>query len=436
MNYNIIPLTGPSGSQAYGLNSNGDAGGISFEPASNEGALWYWNGSETFLAADSYLYSLNDFGAAVGIGGTGNGPTEFALFFQGGATSDLSGVVGKGSACTDINNSGLACGGTWFGSGTKHRAFIYDTGNASVVWIDPIYGNSAGGSAINENGDVVGTSEDSTTTHGFFYSGGSTTDIGACTFISDLNNSRQIVGSLGKTSPQNFSPATWDASTLPATVKELPVPSGFLGGHAQGINSAGMIVGTCWTQSTYDGDQSAFLYDGTKSVDLNSLISDSRWHLQFANKINDSGQIVGTGTFRGQQTAFLLNPMSGYRGTSNIIGLVASLIFGGVTVDGGGTVVFGGVPIPIGPWSAFPEETKQAMLGLVIDQLALNITDSKAREIIRSNALDQVRTSVDRMIANIGKIVERSSTTVSKYQSFRMGKPMVLSNYRQQLLRD
>jgi hypothetical protein len=44
-------------------------------------------------------------------------------------------------------------------------------------------------------------------------------------------------------------------------------------------------------------------------LDLNSLIpANSGWVLQFANGINDQGQIVGEGTLNGQAEGFLLTP--------------------------------------------------------------------------------------------------------------------------------
>jgi probable HAF family extracellular repeat protein len=47
----------------------------------------------------------------------------------------------------------------------------------------------------------------------------------------------------------------------------------------------------------------------TGMLDLNNLIpANSGWLLQFANAINDQGQIVGQGTFNGQSEAFLLTP--------------------------------------------------------------------------------------------------------------------------------
>jgi probable HAF family extracellular repeat protein len=57
------------------------------------------------------------------------------------------------------------------------------------------------------------------------------------------------------------------------------------------------------------GGQRAFIYDNGSMTDLNSLIgAGSGWYLWWADDINDSGQIIGTGWHYGQQHAFLLTP--------------------------------------------------------------------------------------------------------------------------------
>jgi len=75
-----------------------------------------------------------------------------------------------------------------------------------------------------------------------------------------------------------------------------------------GINSAGVVVG----QSTFNNTNlltHAFVYSNGKIQDLNKLIpAGSGWVLTAAYSVNDSGQIVGYGTLKGQQRAFLLTP--------------------------------------------------------------------------------------------------------------------------------
>jgi hypothetical protein len=53
----------------------------------------------------------------------------------------------------------------------------------------------------------------------------------------------------------------------------------------------------------------AFLYSEGSMKDLNTLIpAGSGWHLEFASSIDDTGQIVGFGSFNGHEHAYLLTP--------------------------------------------------------------------------------------------------------------------------------
>jgi hypothetical protein len=57
-------------------------------------------------------------------------------------------------------------------------------------------------------------------------------------------------------------------------------------------------------------DGRAFIYQGGVMTDLNNLIpGGSGWFLKTGYGINDSGLIVGDGTFNGAHRAFLLTPI-------------------------------------------------------------------------------------------------------------------------------
>ena len=74
-----------------------------------------------------------------------------------------------------------------------------------------------------------------------------------------INDKGQVVGSIGVAYPASFSPMIWDVTQDPptATPISLPTSDAFIGAHADSINNSGVVVGTCWTAATYDGDQIA-----------------------------------------------------------------------------------------------------------------------------------------------------------------------------------
>ena len=77
---------------------------------------------------------------------------------------------------------------------------------------------------------------------------------------------------------------------------------------ARDINNAGQVVGYIDDLHT----RNAFLWDEKNGMqNLNDLIdSNSPWHLQAANGINEKGWIVGQGKFNRKTRAFLLKPIS------------------------------------------------------------------------------------------------------------------------------
>ena len=89
-------------------------------------------------------------------------------------------------------------------------------------------------------------------------------------------------------------------------------PLGTLPGDAAslgyGMNDSGEVVG--WSSPALSYSVRAIVYRNQRMYDLNSLIpANSGWNLQWATSINNQGQIVGNGIFRGQQQGFLLTPI-------------------------------------------------------------------------------------------------------------------------------
>ena len=117
----------------------------------------------------------------------------------------------------------------------------------------------------------------------------------------DINEKQQIAGQ--GTNPAGQARAfLWEGRT----VTDLGVPAGDDLSRARGINEDGAVVGE-W-RVLIDGQQrfKAFVYEGGQMKDLNGLIpADSGWALTGAQAINETGQIVGSGTINGETHAFL-----------------------------------------------------------------------------------------------------------------------------------
>lgn len=441
MRYFIQALGPPSPlAEAYGINGVSQNVGVAGFAYPSDGSVGIagvvWDGGFPVVSlspdSGSILYSVNDSGDAVGFRGF-NAPTEVPILVRGGVSSDHDDLFGPGSLFTGINNAGLVCGYNL----NTYRAFIYDSvRNAKVASIDPLSGRSAIAAAtINQAGQVAGTSWNNGPRHGFVFSNGAYTDLGPAEYVEGLNDVGQVAGALGKPSPQDSASAVWDITKTPPAVQELPVPQGFLGGggYGNGINNHGVVVGTCWGPPNSNMLPSAYIFDGSSSTDLNTLISDPGWRLQYAAAINDSGQITGNGTLNGQDVAFLLTPQpprpSGPPppGLLPLWELVATLIFGGVTVDAGGFVVVGGHRIPVGPWGEawvqLPSDKRDALIGLALDEVAKYTSDANVRESIRATILRGVRTSVEQLLANAAAGAPQRAGLISRsVRPLRRGK--------------
>jgi probable HAF family extracellular repeat protein len=413
--------------EVFKLNGKGDVAGSAVvdQGLGTQGILWLGGAPVPLLPPDSLsiLYSVNDAEDAVGCRND-TVRNEIPILVRGGVPTDLDGALGVGAWCTDINNSGVLCGSAW-----NRNAFVYDT-FANKLTLIPLPATDIHDSfavAINEAGHVVGINgvernevvpgslngrrAETPDARGFFYDG-AMHDLGPVSFVEDINDKRQVVGSIyevyGKAEAHgqrsvtaDFLPKIWDVTNDPPVIKSIPLPTSdaFIGAHAVGINNQGVVVGTCWTAASRDVDPTAYVYSNGSSTDLNTLISAAGWRLYSAMDINDAGMILGMGSFNGQETPFLLTPV---HGVIRVPELVATLIFGGVTVDGGGWVIIGGTPIPVGPWgpegwSLLSSSKRDALIGMALDEVAKYITDAKVRELVGSAILEGVRTSVGQL---------------------------------------
>ncbi len=205
----------------------------------------------------------------------------------------------------DLNNSGVGVGTMSSGSAYGDRALVFANGatqKLGTLPTDP--GNTFLQSfalGINNLGNVVGNStygSNGSTTHGFFYSGGVMTDIGAISgALSEanaVNDANQVAGR--SSIAGGFAPIRWQNGQM--------INLGSLGGtngSAFDINASGNTVGFSTNAS---GSTRAFF-----------------WHDLNTNGQSDPGEMISLGILSGYLTSVAtsvnnLNEVVGNLGTS------------------------------------------------------------------------------------------------------------------------
>ncbi len=137
---------------------------------------------------------------------------------------------------------------------------------------------------------------------------------------SAMNNANQIVGSAaaaGSRYQHNIWHAYLATQNDDNTWKMVDLGTTPRGKHslATDINDAGLIVGhERWTEGDSNNIYDAVIFDFERKIhSLISLVTTGLegWsNLTEAKAINNKGQIVGTGTYNGKKTSFILTPLS------------------------------------------------------------------------------------------------------------------------------
>jgi probable HAF family extracellular repeat protein len=301
------------------------------------------------------------------------GIADLGTLPSGGYESEANAVNSRGQVVGAALNAvpdadSMALGTYWFGIpyGYQTRAFLWEKGVMRDLGTLGT-GTDAQAILINEAGQVVGWSYVSSNPSPFCVAGFLTTDSfiwdrkdgmkdlgslgGTCTLATDLNNHGQFVGASNLTGDQKQHAFLWEHGSM----QDL---GGSLGGDYTGayaMNDAGAVVGYAFlpgdttfhaTQWSHPGKMTdiglvgndtcssagsinartqvvgesapdcnfdnarAFLWEDGSLVNLNALVPHrSALYLQFAENINERGEIVGTGLdAQGNGHAVLLIP--------------------------------------------------------------------------------------------------------------------------------
>lgn len=177
------------------------------------------------------------------------------------------------------------------------------------------------GSDLNDDGVVVGVAGSSLERTALLFRGGTVEALpdlgGEYNWAEGINNAGFAVGIASEpgatTWPYPADGLLWNTNQSPITFEVLGRLPDAQQTRPLAINELNTVVGASVDASLQD--QRAILWRAGQLYDLNQLIpAGSGWHLELANAINDSGEIVGYGRRDGipGRRAFLLRPAGGF----------------------------------------------------------------------------------------------------------------------------
>ncbi len=286
---------GGNNSAAFGINNTNQVVGTSQNSSGKNRAFLYGNVFKGLEVVTNAVFN-----------------TSTATFDQVVTTNQLFGLAmtslgtlpaGTTSEARGVNNPGQVAG--WADVSGTSRAFLYGGALTNLGLLSG--GTFSQTAALNDVGQVVGWGDlGSGETHAFIYEpDGSRTDIARLAgstnnYAYGINDAGAVVGYAEGPGPAQAFVAAGGTST----------PLGYLPGgtfsRAYGINTFGQVVGQAGDNQ---GNPRAFVYTAGVMYNLNDLLPEGTdWVLNDARGINHDGAIVGTGTFHGNDRAFVAVP--------------------------------------------------------------------------------------------------------------------------------
>lgn len=293
------------------INDSGQvAGGLLF-PNPNH-AFLYSAGTMTDInpipGGFSTAAGINGLGQVVGMFAASTADTPSPYLYSAGTFTDLTPVLGGGAGfVSGINDAGQITGSNQFA-----RAFRYDS--SGLLDLGTLGGSTASGTAINQKGWVVGSSEvapaGSNVNHAFLFDG-TMHDLGTLggdfSVAQAINGSGLVVGQARTASGADHA-FLYDGTMLDLIPAGSPFDAFF--SFADGINDAGQVVGNYLNAS---GQSRPFIWSAATGImDLNIVVpAASGLTLVGVAGINNHGQIIASGDFGVTEHPFLLTPVLG-----------------------------------------------------------------------------------------------------------------------------
>lgn len=257
---------------------------------------------------NSFAYSVNDRGNAVGWSNTTTNPVDSAsvvhatLFSRRGAV-DLGTLGGRRSRAYAINDHDVVVGVSEIGDGTQ-RGFRYA---GKMETLDPLSGGTYSIAFDINNKDLIAgasgmpSASNKPRVHAVLWLQGMPQDLGA--LEEEGNSIAYAVNDHGDvTGVSDLDDEETVFLYQQGTMRDLHVR-----GHAFSINNTRDIVGTLAPPER--GRPRGFLWHDGALRDLNTLLTTDTYQIEIAYRINDRGQIVCSGMGQGNLHALLLTPL-------------------------------------------------------------------------------------------------------------------------------
>jgi probable HAF family extracellular repeat protein len=186
-------------------------------------------------------------------------------------------------------------------SSSVQHAFLWENGVMTDLHAVILTGEGGGARGINSDGIIVGWDATTTEAHGFLIDNSSVTTIGTLggdvSVAYDVNDHGHVVGTSNRAPGPPFYAFLWKDGEM----TDLAALGGFDGSsRAIAINNRGEVV--------INGE---IFYDPILGIQnaWELIPGDSGWAYLVLQDINESSQLVGSGSINGQLHAFLMTPI-------------------------------------------------------------------------------------------------------------------------------
>lgn len=260
-----------------------------------------WDGeiSDIDQTGYSFGFGINQKGTVAGATLTQDNKI-IAAVFSGDKMETIGTLGGSFSVATGINDKGLTVGYSR-NEDNATEGFIYRDGEMSGI--GSLGGSSSFATGVSQGGVIGGYSSlEDDSIHAMIYEGGEMIDLGTLggrnSYGMSINDNGFVVGH-----SQN---EDGDYEAFFGNERGL-TGLGSFGGDSYGLgaNNSGMVVGYSFDDN---GEELGFIWSASLGmVDLNSYTEGTDWVIQRATDINDAGQIIGLGTYAGENAMFIMD---------------------------------------------------------------------------------------------------------------------------------